>query len=142
MVLTLVGLGLNDERDVSIRGLEAIRAADILYLENYTATLNVDTNRLVSSAQYAFRVRFNSSFIRSSTRPQLTRLRSGGFILHRLRCEISGYHACLAQERFFEKPIILADRDFVEGSAEAMLEAAKTKRVACLVVGDPFWLVC
>ncbi|CDJ65841.1 diphthine synthase, putative [Eimeria necatrix] len=87
MVLTLVGLGLNDERDVSIRGLEAIRAADILYLENYTATLNVDTNRL---------------------------------------------------ERFFEKPIILADRDFVEGSAEAMLEAAKTKRVACLVVGDPF----
>lgn len=63
MVLTLVGLGLNDERDVSIRGLEAIRAADILYLENYTATLNVDTNRLVSSAQHAFRVRFNSSFI-------------------------------------------------------------------------------
>ena len=47
MVLTLVGLGLNDERDISIRGLEAIRTADIVYLENYTATLNVDTCRLV-----------------------------------------------------------------------------------------------
>ncbi|CDJ34159.1 diphthine synthase, putative [Eimeria mitis] len=83
MVLTLVGLGLNDERDVTIRGLEEIRAADIVYLENYTATLNVDASRL---------------------------------------------------ERFFEKPIVLADRDFVEGKAEAMLEAATSKRVVCLVV--------
>lgn len=83
----------------------------------------------------------SDSTLRSSE-AQLSRLGSGGLILHRLRGGMSGCHACHAQERFFEKPIILADRDFVEGSAEAMLEAAKTKRVACLVVGDPFWLVC
>lgn len=47
MGLTIVGLGLNDERDVTGRGLEAVRAADIIYLENYTATLNVDVAKLV-----------------------------------------------------------------------------------------------
>ncbi|OEH77357.1 hypothetical protein cyc_02882 [Cyclospora cayetanensis] len=87
MVLTLVGLGLNDERDASLRGLEAIREGDIVYLENYTATLNVNAERL---------------------------------------------------ERFFEKPVILADRDFVEKYSEAMVDAAKSKHVVCLVVGDPF----
>lgn len=86
MVLTIVGLGLNDERDVTLRGLEAIREAHRVYLENYTAILNVDTNKL---------------------------------------------------ERFFEKPIVLADRDFVEKHAEAMIDEAKTKNVVCLVVGDP-----
>lgn len=50
MVLTIVGLGLNDERDVTIRGLEAIREAHRVYLENYTAILNVDTNKLVRQA--------------------------------------------------------------------------------------------
>ncbi|KAL8451941.1 hypothetical protein Emed_001676 [Eimeria media] len=83
MVLTLVGLGLADERDVTVRGLAAVREADFVYLESYTSILNVD-------------------------------------------------------ERFFEKPIIQADRDFVEKQADAMLDLAKTKRVACLVVGDPF----
>ena len=43
------------------------------------------------------------------------------------------------QERFLEKPVIVADRDFVESRAECMLSAAQTKRVVCLVVGDPFW---
>lgn len=45
------------------------------------------------------------------------------------------------QERFFEKPIILADRNFVEKHAEAMIDAAKTENVVCLVVGDPLWWV-
>ncbi len=38
-VLTFVGLGLWDEKDVSVRGLEAIREADIVYAEWYTAFL-------------------------------------------------------------------------------------------------------
>lgn len=50
MGLTIVGLGLNDERDISIRGLEAIGEADVVYLENYTATLNVDASKLVRPA--------------------------------------------------------------------------------------------
>ncbi|HEX2022898.1 MAG TPA: diphthine synthase, partial [Candidatus Thermoplasmatota archaeon] len=37
--LTFVGLGLWDQKDVSLRGLEAIRAADVVYGEWYTAFL-------------------------------------------------------------------------------------------------------
>lgn len=38
-MLTFVGLGLWDEKDVSVRGMEAIRAADEVYAEWYTALL-------------------------------------------------------------------------------------------------------
>src|ERR1051325_8020033 len=38
-MLTFVGLGLWDERDVSLRGLDAIREADEVYAEWYTAHL-------------------------------------------------------------------------------------------------------
>lgn len=38
-MLTFVGLGLWDEKDVSIRGAEAVRAADKVYGEWYTALL-------------------------------------------------------------------------------------------------------
>ena len=36
-MLTFIGLGLYDEKDVSLRGLEAIRSADKVYLECYTS---------------------------------------------------------------------------------------------------------
>eukprot|EP00918_Siedleckia_nematoides_P079051 GHVU01173116.1.p2 GENE.GHVU01173116.1~~GHVU01173116.1.p2 ORF type:complete len:192 (-),score=49.57 GHVU01173116.1:221-796(-) len=39
MALTFVGLGLADHRDITVKGLEAVRAADVVYLEHYTATL-------------------------------------------------------------------------------------------------------
>lgn len=39
MPLTLVGLGLWDEQDVSLRGLAAARAADVVFAEGYTAFL-------------------------------------------------------------------------------------------------------
>jgi len=35
----LVGLGLYDEKDISINGLEAIKSADVVYAEFYTARL-------------------------------------------------------------------------------------------------------
>lgn len=37
--LTFIGLGLNDERGITLSGLEAAMAADILYLEHYTSLL-------------------------------------------------------------------------------------------------------
>lgn len=43
------------------------------------------------------------------------------------------------QERFFDRPVILADRDFIEKNIETVLDDAKTQNIACLVVGDPFW---
>jgi diphthine synthase len=38
-MLYLVGLGLYDEKDISINGLEAIQSADVVYAEFYTARL-------------------------------------------------------------------------------------------------------
>lgn len=37
MPLTFVGLGLHDARDVSLKGLDALRAADEVYFETYTS---------------------------------------------------------------------------------------------------------
>ncbi|HDR73899.1 MAG TPA: diphthine synthase [Methanoculleus sp.] len=38
-MLTFVGLGLYDEQDISLKGLESIRRADRVYLESYTSVL-------------------------------------------------------------------------------------------------------
>jgi diphthine synthase len=38
-MLTFIGLGLYDEKDISVKGLEAIRSADIVYAEFYTSRL-------------------------------------------------------------------------------------------------------
>jgi len=88
MVLHLIGLGLGDERDIMVKGLELVRKADIVYLEHYTSILGVDIDQLRS---------------------------------------------------FYDKEILLAERDLVEQEAEeALLVPAKTKDVCLLVVGDPF----
>ncbi len=39
MALHLVGLGLHDAKDISVKGLERVRAADAVYAEFYTAIL-------------------------------------------------------------------------------------------------------
>jgi diphthine synthase len=46
MVLYLIGLGLSDEKDLSVKALEAIKGCDIIYLENYTSRLNVPKEAL------------------------------------------------------------------------------------------------
>lgn len=46
MVLFIVGLGLGDEKDITVRGLEAIRSCDKIFLESYTSVLCVDKERL------------------------------------------------------------------------------------------------
>jgi len=42
-MLTFVGLGLYDEKDITVKGLEAIRAADTVYAEFYTSPLGSKT---------------------------------------------------------------------------------------------------
>lgn len=86
MVLFLVGLGLGDEKDVTVRGLEAIKSCDKIFLEAYTSVLGVDKEKL---------------------------------------------------EAFYEKSIIVADRNMVESEAEQIYEPARDGNVALLVVGDP-----
>lgn len=46
MTLNLIGLGLNDEKDITLKGLELVKKADFVYLENYTSKLNCDLSYL------------------------------------------------------------------------------------------------
>ena len=88
MTLYFIGIGLNDEKDISVKGLELVKKADFVYLENYTSKINTNIKYL---------------------------------------------------EELYGKKIILADRKLVEMDAEkTILEQAKTKEVAFLIVGDVF----
>jgi diphthamide biosynthesis methyltransferase len=46
-MLYLVGLGLSDETDITVKGLEVVRNASRVYLEAYTSILLVDQSVLV-----------------------------------------------------------------------------------------------
>lgn len=51
MVLYVIGLGLGDEKDITVRGLEAVRGSAKVVLEHYTSILGVDKAKLVSTRQ-------------------------------------------------------------------------------------------
>lgn len=88
MVLYIIGLGLGDEKDITVRGLEAIRSSSKVFLECYTSILSVDKEKL---------------------------------------------------EEFYQKPITIADRTFVEDNADQIYLPASdpSVNVSLLVVGDP-----
>lgn len=46
-MLYLVGLGLGDETDITVKGLEVVKKAERVYLEAYTSILLVDQTVLV-----------------------------------------------------------------------------------------------
>lgn len=86
MTLYLIGIGLFDEKDISIRGLEIIKKSDIIYLEHYTSSLQCPKENL---------------------------------------------------EKLYQKKIELAPRNIAEQGAKKIINEAKTKDVAFLVIGDP-----
>ena len=47
-MLYLVGLGLADETDITVKGLEIVKKAERVYLEAYTSILLVKKEKLVS----------------------------------------------------------------------------------------------
>jgi diphthine methyl ester synthase len=47
-MLYLVGLGLADEKDITVKGLDIVKKAERVYLEAYTAVLLVEKDVLVS----------------------------------------------------------------------------------------------
>jgi diphthine synthase len=49
-MLYLVGLGLADEKDITVKGLEIVKKAERVYLEAYTAILLVEKEQLVESS--------------------------------------------------------------------------------------------
>ena len=46
MALYIIGLGLNDEKDITLKGLAAIKKCKKVYLENYTSRLNCSLTKL------------------------------------------------------------------------------------------------
>ena len=52
-MLFVVGLGLADEADITIKGLNVVKAASRVYLEAYTSILLVDKDKLVISSFWA-----------------------------------------------------------------------------------------
>ncbi|HLD72053.1 MAG TPA: diphthine synthase [Candidatus Nanoarchaeia archaeon] len=87
MALYLIGIGLSDEKDITVKGLEAVKRCNLVYLEDYTSLLQIPLSNL---------------------------------------------------EKFYGKKIILAHRNLAEQGAEQIVNEAKTKPVAFLVIGDPF----
>ncbi len=51
MTLYMIGLGLDTEQDITIKGLHAIEHCKKVYLESYTSMLNIDVKRLESLYQ-------------------------------------------------------------------------------------------
>jgi diphthine synthase len=49
-MLYFIGLGLSDEKDITVRGLEVVKRAARVYLESYTAILMVGQEKLVTTA--------------------------------------------------------------------------------------------
>lgn len=86
MTLYLIGLGLANPEDITVKGLKTLKSCDFVYLENYTSLLQKNLAEL---------------------------------------------------ERFYEKKLVLADREQIEQKADELLEKATTGNVALLVVGDP-----
>ena len=46
MTLYIIGTGLNDEKSITVAGLEAIRESEAVYMENYTSLMNVTPDSL------------------------------------------------------------------------------------------------
>lgn len=46
-MLYFIGLGLGNEKDITLRGLEAVKSCDKIFLENYTSVLCVGKEKLV-----------------------------------------------------------------------------------------------
>jgi diphthine synthase len=53
-MLYFIGLGLADEKDITVKGLEIAKNASRVYLEAYTAILLVEKDKLVRYPLYLF----------------------------------------------------------------------------------------
>lgn len=109
-MLYLIGLGLGDAKDITVKGLEIVRDAKHVFLEAYTSILSVGKEALVSWIRLQVLLMFK-------------------------------YACSFLKEEFYGRQVVVADRDFVEQSADVILEDALDNDVALLVVGDPLGLV-
>lgn len=61
-MLYVIGLGLSDERDITVKGLDAVRSCERIYLEAYTSILMVEKEKLVClSCSHFIRYHFSAT---------------------------------------------------------------------------------
>lgn len=75
-MLYLIGLGLADETDVTVKGLQLIRQVERVYLEAYTSILLVDTAKLVSLINQATSFNLADGVAHCSRKPTMAVLSS------------------------------------------------------------------
>lgn len=46
-MLYIIGLGLGDEKDITVKGLEAVKSSDLVFLEGYTSIIGTSIEKLV-----------------------------------------------------------------------------------------------
>ena len=112
------------------RGLEAVRGSQRVYLEAYTSVLLAPKEQLVSvRSGYSWRKTILvGPFEHAMPRhPQVETARNRLMVA-----------APWAQEAFYGKAIIIADREMVESNSDDILAGAAESDVSFLVVGDPF----
>jgi len=79
-MLYLIGLGLNDEYDITMRGLELVRGCSDVLLEAYTSVLTVPVERL--EALYGRKVTVaERDFVESGIEPVLERAKTNEIAL-------------------------------------------------------------
>lgn len=66
-MLYLIGLGLGDAADITVKGLQAVKSCSRVYLEAYTSILTVGKEALVSRSTLTDCPRFNINFIYTAT---------------------------------------------------------------------------
>ena len=69
-MFVLIGLGLGDAEDITVKGLAAVRRASKVYLEAYTSVLTVGVDKLVCSSSVG--VRRITQWTSSDSSPHLT----------------------------------------------------------------------
>lgn len=106
-MLYLIGLGLGDAKDITVRGLEVVKSAKQVYLEAYTSVLTVGKEALVNIFFILFYSTNNDGFTHSVIESFL-------------------------QEEYYGREVIVADREFVEQKSEEMIESAVVDDIAFL----------
>lgn len=54
-MLYVIGLGLGDVKDITVKGLEIVKSCDVIYLEAYTSILTCGKDEMVCGSSKSFR---------------------------------------------------------------------------------------
>ena len=121
----IIGLGLSDEKDITLRGLE------VKMPESARLGISLDIY-FTSGRQIIF-----SSIPRGIH--EHSHCSKGALGKSHLRLgRVFDITFSPLKEEFYGKPLILADRDMVEAESDEILRDAQIQDVSLLVVGDPF----